>query len=206
MKRQSKLFFRERQKERQRKWVIEKEDKGRAGKGAGAARRRPTSRRCLPLEPASKTPPCRHPGEIAVWGGQPRFPVVATSAPGPGWPSQDRNIMPTESSFHPARVYRVLRASFSHSGDVFASFRAPWVSGAPVSRMQVFHAQVEMSFSLVKFLFRRVRESHALVEYCFDSSSLECFSRVYEFWRIRNHLSVASFSTAVLPLANPLNR
>jgi len=118
----------------------------------------PTS---LPLEPASKTPPCRHPGEIAAWGGQPCFPAVATSAPGPGWPSQDRNIMPTGSSFHPARVYRVLRASFSHSGDAFASFRASRVSGAPVSRSQVFRAWVpralvEMSLSLAKFLSRRI--------------------------------------------------
>ena len=38
--------------------------------------------------------------------------------------------MPTGSSFHPARIYHVLRASFSHSGDAFASFRAPRISGS----------------------------------------------------------------------------
>lgn len=165
---------------------------GRRQRESGKRRRRsaqtpgvPTS---LPLVPASKTPPCRHPGEIAVRRGQPRFPALATSAPGPGWPSQDRNIMPKGNSFHPARVYRVLRASFSHSGDAFASFRAPRVSGAPVSRTQVFRARVPRAHGNVplslppNFYFAapislRIRKSHASVEFRFDSSPLESFSR-----------------------------
>lgn len=130
------IFSRKIKRKREKVRVLRRKKTG-GGRAAKAPAQRADARRpdvSLPLEPASKTPPCRHPGEIAVRGGQPRFPAVATSAPGPGWPSQDRNIMPTGSSFHPARVYRVLRASFSHSGDAFASFRAPRLSGAPVSR------------------------------------------------------------------------
>lgn len=167
----------------------------------------PTS---LPLEPASKTPPCRHPGEIAVWRGQPRFPALATSAPGSGWPSQDRNIMPKGSSFHPARVYRVLRASFSHSVDAFASFRAPRVSGAPVSRTQVFrarapHARGNVPLSLSPNLHFAARTSlcirNAPVEFCLDNSPLEGSSRACERGKIPPgrvaRPSVASFLAAI---------
>lgn len=147
----------------------------------------PTS---LPLGPASKTPPCHHPGEIAAWEGQPRFPAAATSAPGPGWPSQDRNVMPTGSSFYPARVYCILRASFSHSGDAFASFRAPRVSGAPVFRSQVFRARVPRALSwkcpsvpLIELPFPRVNVS-SLLRFKIPRRSLLIVSRKFPCLRI----------------------
>lgn len=150
----------------------ERESEGlRKKKTKGKSRRRRRSAQTpgvptpLPLEPASKTPPCRHPGEITAWGGQPRFPAVATSAPGPGcvWPTQDRNIMPTGSSFHPARVYRVLRASFSHSGNAFASVFARRGFPArqfPARRFSAreFRALVEMSLSPSPNFHLAVRE------------------------------------------------
>lgn len=127
--------------------------------------------------------------------------------------------MPTGSSFHPARVYRVLRASFSHPGDASASFRAPRVSGAPVSRTQVFRARVprargNVPLSLVEFLFRRADLSHSQISrFRRVSAPIALPARVSpvlaNVGKSRSeiaYLPIARFLPAISPSASPLNR
>ncbi|OAD58611.1 hypothetical protein WN48_10495 [Eufriesea mexicana] len=77
----------------------------RAGGGApdedgGTARSRANAGRpdvSTPSVQPPKTPPrgC----DVGARGGQPLYSAMPTSAPGPGWPAQDRTITPTGSSF-----------------------------------------------------------------------------------------------------------
>lgn len=61
-----------------------KGDNGESRKGAGAARRRPASRRlCTPRKPH---PVIARRDRSMRGSHQPRYPAVVTSAPGPGWP------------------------------------------------------------------------------------------------------------------------
>lgn len=109
---------------------------------------------------------------------QPRFPAVVTSAPGPGWPFQDRNIMPTGSSFHRESAASFELPSPADEAAPSRVTRSRIFRRAPVFRPWFFQAH-EFHLEILPVKIPRVRDS---VLFSFGKSfPLPRHSRIFRF-------------------------